>query len=338
MKTKTLLTSLLLLLGLGSYTILNSSYSLGFASYSNTTCPTCHSASAPSTSIAVNGLPTFYNLNQAYPVSVTITNTSKLIAGFQIRSNIGTFTTSDPSISIYADNRSAGHNVPKGMTAGVATFNLIWTAPASGATAANFGAQGIGADGTGNTNNDSGVFTTVSNISLPVILSNVRAYTEEDKVAILFTTEQEESIDKLEVEKSTNGMDFETLEVHTPKGNGFYTSYDKDVVSGTTYFYRIKETSLDNETSFSNVVSVNFRTAEKIEIYPTLVENKILHIKGLTTEEDYRFSLFSLSGKLIKKVNKLASSIDLGDLPAGFYLAKITNADGQTIKQKIQIR
>lgn len=338
MKTKSLLTSLLLIIGLSSYTFLNSSYSLGFGSYSNTTCPTCHGGSAPTTSIAINGLPTFYTLGQAYPISVTITNTSKLIAGFQIRSNIGTITSSDPAISIYADNKSAGHNIPQGMTAGVATFDVVWTAPTSGSVAANFGAQGIGADGTGNTNNDSGVFTTVSNIALPVIFSNLKAYLEDDKVAILFTTTKEESIDQLEIQKSRNGIDFETLETLEPKGEGIYKSFDYDIIQNNSYYYRIKETSLENTFSYSEVVSVNYQSTPTLSIYPTIVKNNLLFVKGIQDEKDFKFNLYSIAGQSVKSLNKTNGVIDLNGIPAGVYIATLHNEEGLRLTENIFIQ
>jgi len=338
MKKKSLLTSIALIIGLGFYTFLNSSYSGGFSSYSNTTCQTCHSNNAPATSITINGLPTFYTLGQAYPLSVTVTNTSKLIAGFQIRSNIGTISTTDPSISIYNDNRSAGHNSPKAMASGVATFNVTWTAPTTGNSAANFGAQGIGADGTGSTNNDSGVFTTVSNIALPARFIDFKATIKEDNVALQFTTSEEENIEQFEIEKSTDGKEFSFLEKHNPQGNTTYKSTDNNVEAGKTYYYRVKETSIDKKESFSETISIRMNASNSLEIYPTLVDNKILYIKGLQAELDYTFTLTSIVGTKIMSLKNVQNELSLSSVLPGIYMATVTNSNGLVKTEKILIR
>ncbi len=337
MKKKSLLTSLLLIIGLGSYTVLNTSYSSGFGSYSNTTCVTCHSGSAPTTAIAINGLPTYYTHGQSYPLSVTVTNSSKLVAGFQIRSNIGTITNSDPGISNYPDGRSAGHNTPKGMISGVSTFNVMWTAPATGSTIANFGAQGIGANGTGNTNGDSGAFITISNIALPVLFVNVNAIAREDHIQLNFETAEEKNIQSFEIERRKENTDFKSIQLIQPKGNGNYISNDFEIEKNTNYYYRIKETDLDNKTTYSEIVSAKISGENDLNIYPTISNNQTFTIKGLNEYTNVKAVLYNMLGAPVVSslVNNGIFSIEK-QLPHGNYIIQlIDNKESVLIKKVI---
>jgi hypothetical protein len=342
MKKKSLLSSFILIVGLSIYMTINTSYSgvMGgtFNSYSNTACTTCHGTSAPTTSIAVNGLPANYNNGQSYPLSVTITNAAKVIAGFQIRSNIGTITTTDPGINVYSDNRSAGHNSPKGMTAGVATFNVIWTAPATGSTIANFGAQGIGANGNGGAGGDSGDFITISNIALPVRFVHFSAKAENGVIKLFFETQDEKNIKKYLLERKSENNGFRTIQEIAPKGNGQYELVDQTIEPNKNYLYRIVEEDLEGQKTYSKVISAQININNDLAIYPTIVKNNILHIKGLNTKLNPNLILYSITGNPVLTTEAHANISLSNTIAKGLYIAHIRVDDQILLTQKLSIQ
>lgn len=338
MKTKSLFSSLLLIVSLGAYTVLNTSYSGGFGSYSNTACVSCHGTSNPGTTMTIDNLPSVYTLGQTYPISVTVNNPSMIIAGFQLRTNVGTFGNLGSGVSLYSDNRSVGHSFPQAMSGGSAVFTLDWTAPTTGSTAANFAAQGLGANGNSSNSGDGGALVTVSNISLPVTFIDISATAKANSIAVNFETKDEENVRSFELERSIDGINFKTIETILSKGSSTYSVEDFSVDKARMYYYRINEISNDNKSTISNVVTAKLlKEKENISIYPSLVTNGKIFIAGLT-DENATLSLYNLVGKRLQYIKNVSSEIELIPLHSGIYIALIETESGINAIQKIQIQ
>jgi hypothetical protein len=338
MKKKCSYSTILLILGLAAYTTLNTSYSTGFSSYSNTSCPTCHGSNAPNTLISINNLPSTYSYGQSYPISVSITNSSKVVAGFQLLVSTGTLTTGDPSISIYGNNRSGGHNSPKLMNAGTATFNMIWTAPTSGNVAANFSAQGIGANGTGNTGGDSGAFITISNIVLPVRFVSISALIKKEDIVVAFETADEEDVESFTIERKTENSEFETVATLVPNQSGRYEYTDKDVEKNIRYQYRAVENDFTGGQTFSEIATVKISKENNLKLYPTIVKNSKINFEGLEWEEEYTINLFNLTGKNVFSSSLTSNQLTITDLASGLYIAQVLKNNTPVLTQKISFK
>lgn len=338
MKKKSLLSTILLVVGLSAYTVLNTSYSGGFGSYSNTACVTCHGNGMPNTSMTINNLPATYAHGQSYPISVTVSDmTQKLIAGFQLRSTIGTFSSTDPAITVYPGGLSLGHNSPKLLAGGTATFSMTWTAPSTGNAVANFGAQGIAANGNNSNSGDAGALITVSNIVLPVRFIDISAIAKTNSIEVNFETKDEENIKSFTVQKSLNGIDFDNIEVIAPKGSGFYKTIDLDAKKDITYYYRIQELSTDSKSTFSKIVTAKVSAENKLQILPTNI-SRTWRINGLQQDSDVRFTLYDLTGRPIKQINEVTNQVELTNTPTGIYIAAIAQDNNLVLVQKIYIK
>ncbi len=333
MKQKSLLTSLLLILGLGAYTALNTSYSSGFSGYTSS-CG-CHGGANAATTVAVNGLPTFYTPSAAYPITVTITNTMNNQAGFQVQTNIGTLTTTDADVTIQSGNMSAGHNKRKSMVSNTATFNLTWTAPATGGTAATFNAVGNAVNGSG-TGGDMWNSAAATNVALPVNFTNVKAQKFADHVLVTFETEREENVNHFEIERSANGNDFKLLTTIYTIGSDSYSF--KDIENSNETYYRIKEVSNDGEKFYSKIVrtstSINTTT---IKIYPTLIDQTI-KISGVDFNSDLEFALFDLKGSKVFSSDITNNEISIPAILSGNYIATISSKNDILKFEKVFIK
>lgn len=337
MKKKSLLTSLILILALGSYTVLNTSYSnsSNLGTY-NSACG-CHGGANSATTVTISGLPTFYNLNTAYPITVTVSHPTQPAAGFQLQANIGTISSSDPNVLVYANTRSAGHQPKKNMTAGSATFSMTWTSPSVGGTGAMFDAVGNAVNLAGGNTGDIWNFASSSNVALPVNFSSISAQALKDHILLNFTTNNEENIESFEIEKGTDGENFETTATLDPKGNAAYEYADFNIMTEQLYYYRVKQIGTTGTFTYSTVATAKMNGAE-LSIYPTLITNDQINIVGLDYSKNNEINLYDLLGHKVFTTQAETTQVDLPSLSTGNYVLSIqTNGELNTVQQ-ISIR
>ncbi len=131
MKFKKLhLISGLLIAGLGISLL--SSYSSGITSQHTVGCGGggCHGAQSAGTIIALTGIPVSgWVPSTSYPLTLTVTNTAKVAAGFNFLFSAGTLTA---GTGMALSGLEMRHTSPKTMVSGTSTWTFNWTAPASG--------------------------------------------------------------------------------------------------------------------------------------------------------------------------------------------------------------
>jgi len=142
---------------------------------------------------------------------------------------------------------------------------------------------------------------------LPVTFTNIKAAQQTDKnIAVQWNVENQLNIKSYEVQKSTNGSHYTTVNTTTAVGGNVaamtYNWVDSNTVTGDNY-YRIMSIGTDGTKAYSHVADVKVATAtftSSIRIYPN-----------------------PISGKTI--------GVQFTNLPEGNYGLKITNAIGQTL-------
>lgn len=135
MKSKKLLFSTLLAFGcITTYISLTSSASAsqGVMGASANGCGSCHgNAANVATTIALTGIPaTGYVAGTTYPVTLTITNATKVGAGFDLNFSGGSISGAPANTMIMGTELH--HTSPFNLTAGTVNINFNWTAPAAG--------------------------------------------------------------------------------------------------------------------------------------------------------------------------------------------------------------
>ena len=127
-----------------------------------------------------------------------------------------------------------------------------------------------------------------------------------------------EQLNHIEIEKSTNGISFNTIaniENNT-------TFQDKSIINGISY-YRLK--IYDNAGSFiySNIVSVDVSTHLKLSISPNPA-TKILHITHPIANSQAQIVVYTNDGKVLLKKKafsgNIKTEIDISHLRVGNYL------------------
>ncbi|MBK8701428.1 MAG: T9SS type A sorting domain-containing protein [Saprospiraceae bacterium] len=174
-----------------------------------------------------------------------------------------------------------------------------------------------------------GVLTQV----LPIKLSKFTVDKFGDKKAsnLRWTSSSEINASHFEIERSSNGYDFEYLSSVNAQGNSNWDiNYqyidDKLPYSRTAqniYYYRLKMVDLDGQYEYSEVRSVRFDESDEITItyYPNPTTERIflnMSIPAYDNSIETTATIFDMSGKLImtKKVSTNGiTEIDLSDLP-----------------------
>jgi Concanavalin A-like lectin/glucanases superfamily/Secretion system C-terminal sorting domain len=180
--------------------------------------------------------------------------------------------------------------------------------------------------------------TTIASFALPIKLTNFAATLQQTKVSLNWQTAQEQNSSYFEIERSTDGQNFTTIQNIAAAGSSSvaknYTYTDNlssSLLQSKTLFYRLKMVDLDGTNAKSKIIPIHLlQAAFSISLSPNPVKN-VLQVQtsnismGLTN-----FSIINASGKIVKQQEELLQpnqtvSIDLSNLPIGNYILKASN-------------
>lgn len=145
-----------------------------------------------------------------------------------------------------------------------------------------------------NNNADDGYYTigtmNYTTSPLPIELISFDAIMNEKNVDITWTTASEINNDYYTIEKSKDGIHFETLSVIDAAGNSSFLINYKDIdanpFDGISY-YRLKQTDLNGTFTYSKIVAVNYSLSDDgLSIFPNPTDGEInINIKDLEGKE-----------------------------------------------------
>ena len=182
--------------------------------------------------------------------------------------------------------------------------------------------------------------------ALPIELINFTATLNEQKNNLDWATASESNNDYFEVEKSTNGTDFEFLDkVKSKSANGTsryvlnYSTIDENPFNGYNY-YRLKQVNFDGTFEYSKIVVINNSNNitntedEKVELLSSN-DNPSLRITTPNSWESstYDLSIFNQNGQLLKQFESFnldggsseLKPLDMGYIEPGLYVAVLSN-------------
>lgn len=185
--------------------------------------------------------------------------------------------------------------------------------------------------------------------TLPITLTSWSVTAEDNNQALLkWTTTDAVNFDHFVIQRSTDASVFE--DVHTVAGDTeatttqSYTYTDQDNYDGTLY-YRLLMVDRDGKTSYSNIVSISLQSARTTRIYPTVVESGSLFVETSTALNQVKFELFDMNGHRLQENSwsslqgrQQVSIGTAGKLPAGAYIARLSNSQTTLVKQLIIIK
>ena len=184
-------------------------------------------------------------------------------------------------------------------------------------TTLNTGTYYLIVDGTGNANTSNygslGSYR-LSSIAGPLAIHSVTltGSTFKDKHNLNWSVVADEAIKTQEVQFSEDGMDFKSLAIVDPVATAFsYAPY-----RATILYYRIKVTSVLNQTMYSNVIALRVNWRPNLFTISTFVNRSI----SVTASEDYQYRLWDAGGRLIATGNGIKgfNTINIDNRSAGY--------------------
>ncbi|HEX9509538.1 MAG TPA: T9SS type A sorting domain-containing protein [Puia sp.] len=181
---------------------------------------------------------------------------------------------------------------------------------------------------------------------LPVGLLHFSAQPDNDRVNLSWTTSTETNNNYFTIEKSSDGIHFNvvgTVPSQALGGNSSipldYTAQDPAPYAGVS-FYRLKQTDLDGQSTYSAIMPVSFTKKKTVAVYPNPTTG-ILHVTGISaTETSLKVEWFDLSGKsLLQGTVPVQNGFATLNAPAsinnGMYTLRFTASDGSITLQNV---
>jgi len=180
-----------------------------------------------------------------------------------------------------------------------------------------------------------------STTPLPIELLNFNVKKiENNYVKLEWQTASETNNDYFTIERSKNGINWESIKTIKGAGNSssnlYYSTNDLKPYIKISY-YRLKQTDFNGEFSYSNIKSINLNlTNNQIEIYPNPTDNYITII-GKDNELE-RVDIYNVLGQNVTS-NTLIQHLDnkviinLSKLSEGTYYIRTKTTSNKVYKQ-----
>ena len=172
--------------------------------------------------------------------------------------------------------------------------------------------------------------------SLPVVLVGFNAnLTTGNKVGITWSTQQEINTDRFEIERSNDGVGWQTMS--TVKATGYsstpryYSGSDVSPRKGAN-LYRIRVIDFDGKNVISAIVNVMLSESAKINVFPNPSANSVYVSMNTTPTCAWGVSLVNSTGQIILQqlfpANRSTAIVPVSTLPNGVYTIEISYGAG----------
>ncbi|MGB8190624.1 MAG: SGNH/GDSL hydrolase family protein [Chitinophagaceae bacterium] len=183
-------------------------------------------------------------------------------------------------------------------------------------------------------------------VALPVKLKAFAAKQQQENVSITWTVTDETAGTSYEVQRSQDGLSYQTIQTIDGAGSPASRSYqaiDQSVVSNL-YYYRLRINEA-GRTFYSQVIKL-FTGKNKIAIKSFFTDASRQLVVKLATPEPLRvqFNFMSSAGTIVHKSTRLLQagdnriSFSFNNLPAGTYWAECVSDDGKIFTKPFQLK
>jgi hypothetical protein len=102
----------------------------------------------------------------------------------------------------------------------------------------------------------------------------------------------------------------------------------------------------DGSVNYSRIISLSLSSSHNVRIYPTVVENNSLFVESTQSISGARLELFSMNGSRISEKDwtvldgrqQVSVNAGHGNLPAGAYIARLSDGHSILAKQIILVK
>jgi hypothetical protein len=172
----------------------------------------------------------------------------------------------------------------------------------------------------------------ISNIVLPIRLSQFNAYLQNDNTAVLtWKISQPEYGTNYELQRSNDGVNFIAINTQTGTSSAIQFSYQDPALANGIYYYRLKITGMPGDIAYSNIAILRVGDkAVKISVYPNLVQQSAwvsLQV-SIANAELQAYTLIDVQGRILLQKENLHASGSQGILlpsntASGIYFLRL---------------
>jgi hypothetical protein len=184
-------------------------------------------------------------------------------------------------------------------------------------------------------------FISTSSIILPIDLSSFTGQCNNNNIVLAWATASESNNDYFTVERSEDGADWDVIGTVKSEGNSSITqnySFTTGETNDKVSYYRLKQTDLDGNFKYFNVISVENCSQDltTVNIYPNPTNGRSLFGRiNLKANAAYSIVIFDAFGKLVSRSesNQPEFTVNFPQiLPSGVYYARFTSGSFSTAK------
>jgi hypothetical protein len=192
--------------------------------------------------------------------------------------------------------------------------------------------------------------TTTANSPLPLVLAEFTGtINSNNSVSLIWKTSSELNSKEFDLERSVDGVNFETISIVPAAGNSTvtinYSRRDEDHPQTPVLYYRLKLVDIDGRYEYSKVLKLRFRAGSFYinKIYPQ-PSRDMLHvdITNVSGPANCIVSFVALGGAVIKQTTVVLNrgdnivDVNVSSLPRGSYIMKITNGETEVVEKLIR--
>jgi Concanavalin A-like lectin/glucanases superfamily/Secretion system C-terminal sorting domain len=188
--------------------------------------------------------------------------------------------------------------------------------------------------------------TSLAAIVLPIKLHSFTATKNNDDVLLQWQTEYEQNSSHFDIQRSTDGVNFNTIATTPAKGNTgtqslyqFTDNTTKSLAAVKTVFYRLQMVDKDASKENSAVVSIKLNTEQKeLMVLQNPVTNNLQLQFYIQQKQATSISITNATGSLVftqqmvLNAGTISTTIPVKNLPAGNYYITLTNTQGKQTK------
>ncbi len=169
---------------------------------------------------------------------------------------------------------------------------------------------------------------------LPIELLSFAAKAHNKQVDLKWSTAAEINNDFFTIERSRDGVEFETVAIVQGAGNANhqidYASVDQYPFNGVSY-YRLKQTDFDGTSKTYPMQSVEIDAPMIVQLYPNPCRGQ-LNIEFTEFEHTAQVRVLNLSGQVVhsSQMNTSRIQLDLSALAGGVYLVQVEHREQLT--------
>jgi hypothetical protein len=169
---------------------------------------------------------------------------------------------------------------------------------------------------------------------VPVQLRSISALVKPSGTEINWIVDNEYSIQRYEIEKSTDGGNFTAVGAVMATRSTSYAFTDVSAITTGTVYYRVKVVGTGGYIKYSNIVVVKYNNNAAISVYPNPAAG-VISITGLNGPAEIR--IVNAAGRLMKQQRTTASavSIEVTDLKPGVYMVEVYSGTERKSFQQI---